>query len=319
MLVNVDKSFLPKRDMEWFFFCPRDRKYPNGLRTNRATISGYWKATGKDRKIACEPSLCALRKTLVFYRGRAPGGERMDWVMHVYRLCENLHEGSSNFVGGFALCRVIKRNVNGMKAGDLHGECKAKRCHSSSDAFKFDPKGYSDKVLDSLEENSSRVTKVSHRSTDSIPIASPDADREIDSAERGFWESQLVSDATKTSLVDRGISSSTITIGNTAEREASLFPFIVNLIEEESVVVDGFPGSGSLLAFPSPAHYMGLYVNAKDITYQSLELDAPRDPSASHSGTETWNSTALASVCRQAGEGEDESLWLHEDNLVVVI
>ncbi|XP_009385186.2 NAC domain-containing protein 71-like [Musa acuminata AAA Group] len=318
-----DKSFLPKRDMEWFFFCPRDRKYPNGLRTNRATASGYWKATGKDRKNACEPSVFALRKTLVFYRGRAPGGERMDWVMHEYRLCENLHEGSSNFVGGFALCRVIKRNVHGMKTGDLHGESKAKRCPSSSDAFKFDPKGYSGKVLNSLEENSSRVTKVSHRSTDSTPIASPDADREIDSEMRGFWESQVVSDASKTSLVDRGISSSMITIGNTAEREASppsnLSPFSVNLIEEEFGVVGGFPGSGSLLAFPSPAYCMGLYGNARDITYQSLELDAPRDPSASHSGTETWNTTAPASVCRQAGEGEDESLWLHEDNLVVVI
>lgn len=97
------------------------------------------------------------------------------------------------------MCRVIKRNVHGMKTGDLHGESKAKRCPSSSDAFKFDPKGYSGKVLNSLEENSSRVTKVSHRSTDSTPIASPDADREIDSEMRGFWESQVVSDASKVS------------------------------------------------------------------------------------------------------------------------
>lgn len=94
---------------------------------------------------------------------------------------------------------MIKRNVHGMKTGDLHGESKAKRCPSSSDAFKFDPKGYSGKVLNSLEENSSRVTKVSHRSTDSTPIASPDADREIDSEMRGFWESQVVSDASKVS------------------------------------------------------------------------------------------------------------------------
>ncbi|KAF0930683.1 hypothetical protein E2562_034206 [Oryza meyeriana var. granulata] len=115
-----DKSFLPKRDLEWFFFCPRDRKYPNGSRTNRATSTGYWKATGKDRKIACA-DVFGLRKTLVFYKGRAPGGERTDWVMHEYRLCQDLAHGVSNFIGAYALCRVIKRHEAG-----LQGEPAAK-------------------------------------------------------------------------------------------------------------------------------------------------------------------------------------------------
>ncbi|OEL23257.1 NAC domain-containing protein 86 [Dichanthelium oligosanthes] len=113
-----EKSFLPKRDLEWFFFCPRDRKYPNGSRTNRATATGYWKATGKDRRIACDGGVYGLRKTLVFYRGRAPGGERTDWVMHEYRLCQDLAHGACNFIGAYALCRVIKRHETGLLQGE---------------------------------------------------------------------------------------------------------------------------------------------------------------------------------------------------------
>lgn len=105
-----DQSFLPKRDMEWFFFCPRDKKYPNGSRTNRATKSGYWKATGKDRKIVCPPDTTGYRKTLVFYRGRAPLGDRTDWVMHEYRISQEDSHGNLIFQGPFALCRVVKRN-----------------------------------------------------------------------------------------------------------------------------------------------------------------------------------------------------------------
>ncbi|KAM3686748.1 hypothetical protein ACB098_10G026800 [Castanea mollissima] len=167
-----EKSFLPKRDMEWFFFCPRDRKYPNGSRTNRATKAGYWKATGKDRKVVCQDAVTGYRKTLVFYRGRAPLGDRSDWVMHEYRLSDDLSLGSSSFQGPFALCRVVKKNENGQKMND-HGEPKAKRVGSSSSNVDFTSIRASNEPISISNDISSQASYLQNESQYSSPITPP--------------------------------------------------------------------------------------------------------------------------------------------------
>ncbi|XVF30912.1 hypothetical protein REPUB_Repub16aG0099400 [Reevesia pubescens] len=109
---------LPKKakmgEKEWYFFCQRDRKYPTGMRTNRATEAGYWKATGKDKEIfRGKGCLVGMKKTLVFYKGRAPKGEKSNWVMHEYRLegkfsYYNLPKGAKD---EWAVCRVFHKNT----------------------------------------------------------------------------------------------------------------------------------------------------------------------------------------------------------------
>ncbi|GKC16736.1 NAC domain-containing protein 7-like protein [Tanacetum coccineum] len=44
------------------------------------------KATGRDKAIYSKHDLVGLRKTLVYYKGRAPNGLEQDWIMHEYRL-----------------------------------------------------------------------------------------------------------------------------------------------------------------------------------------------------------------------------------------
>ncbi|XP_035830615.1 protein ATAF2-like [Helianthus annuus] len=72
-------------EKEWYFFSPRDRKYPNGSRPNRAAGTGYWKATGADKPIG-KPKAVGIKKALVFYAGKAPRGVKTNWIMHEYRL-----------------------------------------------------------------------------------------------------------------------------------------------------------------------------------------------------------------------------------------
>lgn len=81
-------SKLKTKDLEWYFFSALDKKYGTGCRTNRATDRGYWKTTGKDRVIKNGEETVGMKKTLVYHLGRAPHGNRSNWVMHEYRMID---------------------------------------------------------------------------------------------------------------------------------------------------------------------------------------------------------------------------------------
>ncbi|KAI4371430.1 hypothetical protein MLD38_019669 [Melastoma candidum] len=117
---------------EWYFFSHKDKKYPTGTRTNRATKAGFWKATGRDKGIYTKNSLIGMRKTLVYYKGRAPNGQKSDWIMHEYRLETNENAPpqaslsttffysprSSFFDEGWVVCRAFKKRLATMRRID---------------------------------------------------------------------------------------------------------------------------------------------------------------------------------------------------------
>ncbi|KAF0929950.1 hypothetical protein E2562_027080 [Oryza meyeriana var. granulata] len=94
---------------EWYFFSYKDRKYPTGTRTNRATMTGFWKATGRDKAVRERSRLIGMRKTLVFYKGRAPNGHKTDWIVHEYRLESD--ENAPPQEEGWVVCRAFKKRT----------------------------------------------------------------------------------------------------------------------------------------------------------------------------------------------------------------
>ncbi|CAL5020297.1 unnamed protein product [Urochloa decumbens] len=118
-------SRIRSRDAQWYFFARLDRKVAGagaggrggpGNRTNRATPRGYWKTTGKDREVYHRGKPVGMKKTLVFHAGRAPKGERSNWVMHEYRLLDA--DGPQDL---HVVCRIFQKHGSGPQNGAQYG------------------------------------------------------------------------------------------------------------------------------------------------------------------------------------------------------
>ena len=71
---------------QWFFFIPMQDREARGGRPNRLTTEGYWKATGSPGCVySSQNRIIGVKRTMVFYKGRAPNGEKTQWKMNEYK------------------------------------------------------------------------------------------------------------------------------------------------------------------------------------------------------------------------------------------
>ncbi|KAG6481263.1 hypothetical protein ZIOFF_057859 [Zingiber officinale] len=143
---------------EWYFYTPRDRKYPNGSRPNRTAGRGYWKATGADKPVSDPGSsgrIFGIKKSLVFYEGKAPKGVKTDWIMHEYRLIDSdqtANKKGSQRLDEWVLCRLYHKKNNWDKM-----QKKRAAAASSGTAMEFSLNSTEEARSDSLWTSESDV------------------------------------------------------------------------------------------------------------------------------------------------------------------
>ncbi|KAF8018044.1 hypothetical protein BT93_H3063 [Corymbia citriodora subsp. variegata] len=101
---------------QWFFFAPMQEREARGGRPSRSMATGYWKATGSPSYVySSDNKVIGVKKSMVFYVGKAPKGRKTQWKLNEYRAIElsptNPNSSSSNISipklkREFTLCRV---------------------------------------------------------------------------------------------------------------------------------------------------------------------------------------------------------------------
>ncbi|MCD7469217.1 hypothetical protein HAX54_008078 [Datura stramonium] len=88
---------------------------------NRATETGYWKTTGKDRAVTYNEKIVGSVKTLIFHQGHPPRGLRTDWVIHEYKFEDKELTDAGFAQDSYVLCKVFQKSGPGPKNGAQYG------------------------------------------------------------------------------------------------------------------------------------------------------------------------------------------------------
>ncbi|KAH0893188.1 hypothetical protein HID58_055617 [Brassica napus] len=94
---------------QWLFFVPRQEREARGGRPSRTTGLGYWKATGSPGPVfSPENRVIGVKKTMVFYIGKAPTGRKTKWKMNEYKGIDETASVSTipKLRHEFSVCRI---------------------------------------------------------------------------------------------------------------------------------------------------------------------------------------------------------------------
>ncbi|XP_034688143.1 NAC domain-containing protein 72-like [Vitis riparia] len=102
--MNQNQMFQLDVNERWYFFTPRDRKYPNGNRPNRTAGDGFWKASARDHTITMDNNeTIGYKKSLAYHEGKPKNGVKTNWLMKEYRL-------SKTELDMWVVCEIYKKS-----------------------------------------------------------------------------------------------------------------------------------------------------------------------------------------------------------------
>ncbi|VAH25342.1 unnamed protein product [Triticum turgidum subsp. durum] len=123
-IYKFDPWDLPKlastgSETEWYFYCPRDRKYRKSTRPNRVTATGFWKATGTDRPIYSSEGTRIFKKTSSMAAQRAlshawgatlPGAPEQQHLLSAMQPVQASHFASESSTSSLQVAAVAPSN-----------------------------------------------------------------------------------------------------------------------------------------------------------------------------------------------------------------